>query len=183
LAFARHSPPSTPEHLRPVLEQIAERQRPGDALWVYYGAGQAYSYYSKSISLRADVQVATCDRADPRDLLRQVDVERGRARVWILLAHGSGPFGFDERGVLLDYLGTIGRRRDRIHAPADDTTPNRAEAALFDLSDSVRLAATTAERFPIGTVPPPQTWTCYGTMSPGGPSKRIEAAILEGRAP
>lgn len=186
VALARHSPPSTPEHLRPVLERIAERQRPGDALWVYYGGGQSHAYYSKSVSLPADVRVATCDRADPRDLLRQVDIERGRPRVWILMAHSSGPFGFDERRMLLDYLETIGRRLDRFHAPADDTTRNRAEAALFDLSDPSRLAATTAERFPIQNVPPPQGWTCYGTMSPLGPTKKAVAAVLGaggGRAP
>jgi len=182
-ALVRHPPPWRPEHLRPVLEHVAERHRPGDALWVYYGEGQAYAYYSKSIPLPADVRVATCDRADPRDLLRQVDVERGRARVWILLAHGSGPFGFDELGMLLAYLETIGRRIEGFHSPAEDETLNRAEADLFDLSDPARLAATTAERFPIKNVPPPQTWTCYGTMSPQGPTKKIEAAVLEARAP
>ncbi len=177
-ALVRQPPPWTPEHLRPVLEHVAERDRPGDKLWVYYGAGQAYEYYSKSIPFSGDVRVATCDRADPRDLLRQVDAERGSSRIWILLAHGSGPFGFDERGMLLNYLGTIGRRLDEFHAPAADLTPNRAEAVLFDLSDPARLAATTAERFPIGNVPPPQTWTCYGTMSPQGSTSKVEAAVL-----
>ncbi|MEP7012590.1 MAG: glycosyltransferase family 39 protein [Acidobacteriota bacterium] len=176
-------PPSwMPEHLRPVLEHVAERHAPGDALWVYYGAGQAYEYYSKSIPWTGDVRVAICDRANPRDLLRQVDAERGRARVWILLAHGSGPFGFDERGMLLNYLGTIGRPLDAFHAPAADLTLNRAEAVLFDLSDPARLASTTAERFPIDRVPPPQTWTCYGTMSPQGSTARVERAVL-GTAP
>jgi hypothetical protein len=181
-ALVRQPPPWRPEHLRPVLKHVAERRQPGDFLWVYYGGGQAYSYYSKSVPFAGDVRIATCDRADPRDLLRQVDVERGRARVWILLAHGSGPFGFDERGMLLDYLGTIGRRLDDFHAPAEEGSLNRAEAVLFDLSDSARLAATTAERFPIENVPPPQTWTCYGTMSPRGPTEKVEAAVLEGRA-
>lgn len=181
-ALVRQPPPWRPEHLRPVLEQVAERHRPGDGVWVYYGAGQAYAFYSKSNPLRGEVQVATCDRADPRDLLRQLDVERGRARVWILFAHGSGPFGFDERGMLLDYLETIGHPLDRFHAPAGDSTRNRAEAALFDLSDPVRLAATTAERFPIQNVPPPQTWTCYGTMSPLGVKEQVKEAVLAGSA-
>lgn len=179
-ALVHQPPPWTPEHLRPVLEHVADRRQPGDALWVYYGGGQAHAYYSKSIPLPADTRVASCDRADPRDLLRQVDVERGRARVWILLAHGSGPFGFDERGMLLAYLATIGRRIEGFHSPAQDETLNRAEAALFDLSDPARLAATSAERFPIKNVPPPQTWTCYGTMSPQGSTRKIEAAVLAG---
>jgi len=170
-AFAHRPPPWTPEHLRPVLERMAERRQPGDALWIYYGAGQAYAYYSKSMAWPGEVRFATCSRADPRDLLRQVDAERGRARVWILMAHGSGPFGFDERGMLIGYLETIGRRLDRFHAPPHDSTRNRAEAALFDLSDPERLAATTAEGFPIAEVPPPQRWTCYGTMSPLEPAK------------
>jgi hypothetical protein len=182
-ALVKQSPAWRPELLRPVLEHVAEHRLPGDALWVYYGGGQAYAYYSKSIPFAGEVRIATCDRADPRDLLRQVDVERGRARVWVLFAHGSGPFGFDERGMLLDYLGTIGRRLDDFHAPAEDASLNRAEAALFDLSDPTRLAAITAERFPIQDVPPPQTWTCYGTMSPQGPAKKVEAAVLEARTP
>lgn len=185
-AFVREPAPWTPEHLRPVLERMEEHRKQGDALWVYYGAGQAYAYYSKSRPWPGNLLYSTCDRADPRDLLRQVDAERGRPRVWILMAHASGPFDFDERGMLLGYLETIGRRLDRFHAPVDDTTRNRAEAALFDLSDPVRLAATTAERFPIGAVPPSQSWTCYGTMSPLGATTKTIAAVLgarEGRAP
>src|SRR6185295_10356751 len=139
------------------------------AAQVYPFAGQAFEYYSKSIPIPGDVRVGTCDRADPRKILRQVDAERGRSRVWILLAHGSGPFGFDERGLLLTYLDTIGRRLDGFHAPAEDVSPNRAEVSLFDLSDPVRLASSAAERFAIRNDHPPQTWTCYGTMSPGGP--------------
>ena len=186
LALVREPPPWTPEHLRPVLRRIEEQRRRDDALWVYYGAGQAYAYYEKSRPWPGDVRIASCDRADPRDLLRQIDVERGRPRVWILMAHGSGPFGFDERGLLLAYLETIGRRLDRFYEPPEDATRNRAEAALFDLSDPVRLAATSAERFPIGTVPPQQSWTCYGTMSPFGATEKTLAAVLGsrgGRAP
>ncbi len=85
--------------------------------------------------------------------------------------------------MLLGYLGTIGRRLDEFHAPVRDASRNRAEAALFDLSDPDRLAAATAETFPIGTVPPPRTWTCYGTMSPRGASAKVEAAVLERREP
>ncbi len=179
-ALLDQPPPWTPEHLRPVMQQIRARWRPGDVLWVYYGAGQAFDYYAREIPLAGEVRLATCDRADPRDLLRQVDAERGRSRVWILMAHGSGPFGFDERGMLLAYLETIGRRLDRFHAPPGDETPNRAEAALFDLSDPARLAATTAERFPLGDIPAPRTWTCYGTMSPGGPAARVMTALPGG---
>ncbi len=178
VALARDLPPWTPEHLRPVMLHVAARARPGDSLWVYYGAGQAFEWYSKSIPFHGRIERSTCDRAEPRALLREVDVARGRPRVWILMAHGSGPFGFDERGMLLGYLGAIGRRLDSFHAPPGDRTGNRAEIALFDLSDPARLASTSVDLYPIGAVPPQKTWTCFGTMSPYGPDPRVVEEVL-----
>lgn len=151
-------------------------------MWVYYATGQAFEYYSKLIPINGDVRVGDCDRTDPREYLRQVDVERGRARVWVLMAHGSGPFGFDERQMLVAYLDSIGRRVDEFHAPPEDSTPNRAAVFLFDLSDTGRLAASSAELFAIQNKYPPQTWTCYGTMSPFGPSDRVVADVMSGNA-
>jgi hypothetical protein len=178
LTFLKQPLPRRPEHLRPVMRYVSDHWKAGDALWVYYAAGQAFEYYSKKTPLNGDVRVGECDRTDPREYLRQVDAERGRARVWILMAHGSGPFGFDERQMLIAYLDSIGRRVDEFHAPPEDSTPNRAEVFLFDLSDTVRLGASSAERFAIQNKYPAQTWTCYGTMSPLGPKDRVVADVM-----
>jgi hypothetical protein len=171
-------PPHRPEHLRPVMRYLSDHWKSGDALWVYYGAGQAFEYYSKLIPIQGDVRVGDCNRTDPREYLRQVDVERGHARLWVLMAHNSGEFRFDERKMLIAYLDTIGRRVDEFHAPPEDTTRNRAEVFLFDLSDPGKLAQSSTEQFGIQNNYPPMTWACYGTMSPHGPSRRVIEAVM-----
>jgi Dolichyl-phosphate-mannose-protein mannosyltransferase len=81
IACTRQLPPKRPEHLRPVMQYVAGHWRAGDSLWVYYGAGQAFEYYNRMIGIAGDVRVGECNRGDPREYLRQVDSERGRARV------------------------------------------------------------------------------------------------------
>lgn len=85
--------------------------------------------------------------------------------------------------MLVAYLDSIGRRVDEFHAPPEDSTPNRAAVFLFDLSDTGRLAASSVEGFAIQNTYPAQTWTCYGTMSPFGPSDRVVADVMSGNAP
>jgi hypothetical protein len=159
-------PPRRPEHLRPVLQYVAERWRQGDALWVYYGAGQVFEYYRRLIPISGAVQLGDCNREDPREYLRQVDVERGRSRVWMLFAHGSGPFRFDERRLLLAYLDTIGKRLDAFRAPPEDTSALVAAVFLYDLSNDQKLASARAATFPITEKYTPTRWTCYGVQSP-----------------
>jgi len=172
-------PPRMPEHFRPVMQSIADHERPGDAVWVYYSGGGAFEYYAQRIPIGSEVTRGDCNRSDPRAYLRQVDVVRGRSRVWIVMAHASGPYIFDERGLILRYLDSIGRRLDE-HVPAGDTTRNRAAAYLYDLSDPARLAFITAEQFPIdSSAYPPQEWSCYATMSPFGVSDRVIRAVLD----
>jgi len=95
------------------------------------------------------------------------------------MAHGSGAFRFDERKLLIDYLDTIGRRIADFHAPRGDFSPNRAEVFLYDLSDVEKLAASSAEHFYVPNTYSPQTWTCYGTMSPLGPREHVVAAVMD----
>jgi hypothetical protein len=176
--FLQQPLPIAPEHLRPVMQYVAANWKKGDAVWVYYGAGPAFQYYIRRIPLAGDIRVGDCNRTDPREYLRQVDVERGRPRVWVLMAHGSGAFRFDERKLLTDYLDTIGIRLDDFHAPAEDNSPRRAEVFLYDLSKVEKLESSSADRFEIRNPYPPQMWTCYGTMSSLGPNERVEAAVM-----
>ena len=99
--------------------------------------------------------------------------------MWVLMSHGSGAFSFDERQLLTAYLDTIGRRLGEFHPLTDDASPNQAAVFLYDLSDPERLASTSAEQFTIrdGDLPE-ETWTCYGTMSPLGPSERVVKAVM-----
>lgn len=181
--LAQQPPPRAPEHIRPVIQYISGNWKPGDALWVYYGAGQAFLYYARLIPLDGDIQIGDCNRTDPRDYLRQVDIERGKPRVWVLMAHRSGAFRFDERRLITSYLDTIGERLDQFHAPEADNSSNRAEVILYDLSNAERLASSSADRFEVQNGYPPQTWTCYGTMSPLGRNERVVADVMGVLAP
>ena len=176
--FLQEPPPRTPEHLRPVMQYVSDNWKVGDALWVYYGAGQAFHYYVRRWPIKGDIRIGDCDRTDPRNYLRQVDVERGRPRVWVLMSHDSGAFRFDERKLLTDYLDTIGRRIGEFHAPAGDNSSGRAAVFLYDLSSLEKLASSSADRFEVRNNYPPQTWTCYGTMSSLGPDERVVAAVM-----
>jgi len=160
--LARLLPPRPIEELRPVMRYVADNWKTGDALWVYYGAGQAFEYYRKLIPIDGDVHVGGCSRKDPRDLLRELDAGRGHARMWILMSHDYG----SERRLIVKYLGKIGTRLDGFHAPASDVSPDRAEAILYDLSIDTKLRSTTAERFTIPPGYPAAPRSCYGTMSP-----------------
>jgi hypothetical protein len=182
LAFATISqelPPYRPEHIRPVLQYLENHWKRGDALWIYYGAGQTFQYYRKLIPIEGNIYFGECNRAKPRSYLRQLDVVRGRSRVWILLAHGSGRFRFDERKLITDYLNTIGTQLDRFYAPLEDTSTNRAEVFLYDLSDTQKLAKSSAGRYKIDNPFPPVLWACYSTMSPLGPSKQVLDALMQ----
>jgi hypothetical protein len=164
VSIVQQHPPRLPEHLRPILERIAAKEQPGDAVWIYYGAGPAFDYYRRRIPIHAESTVGDCDRVDPRHYLQQIDAERGRRRVWVVAAHGGGPFHYDERGLLTRYLDAIGERLDHFK-PVDDNEASSAELSLYDLSSSTKLAAATAATFPVVGQVAPMAWTCYGVMT------------------
>jgi hypothetical protein len=151
LATATALPPYRPQHTRPLIEHIAARMQPGDAVYVYYGAGQAFRYYERRgvIALsRDDLVMGRCEAGSPRDYLRAVDRLRGRSGVWMLVstAEPTGP-----AALIHGYLSRIGRLRASLVVPATPGYPIEAAALyLFDLSDPARLAAASAEMFPVG---------------------------------
>jgi hypothetical protein len=169
-------PPRRPEHLRPVVDYIADHQQPGDAVWVYYGAGQGFALYRRRVTLTADVTFGDCDRIDPRHYLAQIDVERGRSRVWVVAAHGSAAFRYDERGLLIRYLDTIGQRRDYF-TPPNDSAAGPAAVWLYDLSSASKLNAASADRFPVAGQFTPIGWNCYGVMT-ARPDRQPAALVM-----
>jgi hypothetical protein len=82
---------------------------------------------------------------DPRGFLRDLDRFRGRARVWIILA-GSGSAAVN---LLLDYANSMGARHEglRLRSTVPGYLP--IEVVRYDFSDSLRLAASSADAFPI----------------------------------
>ncbi|MEP6995195.1 MAG: hypothetical protein ABI968_11785 [Acidobacteriota bacterium] len=133
-AFLETPPPYRIEDHKSVLAFFREYRKPGAA---EYGLGPN------------DYQLGGCWRDDRRAYLRDVDRYRGLSRVW-LIAGGVPPF-HQARSSIESYLAAIGVRREGITIPSEKPL-DPVSADLFDLSDPARLAAASADTFPL---PPP----------------------------
>ena len=140
--------PSYPEQPMPeVLAYIKARRQPQDAVYVYHGAWHGVRYYGARYDL--PVQAAVPGRCgDQRIILSDLEQFRGRTRVWVIISHVVG--ALKQRETILGYLDTIGIRRDSI-VTLDRARRPSSSAYLYDLSDSVRLRAASAETY---TLPP-----------------------------
>lgn len=156
--------PQPSEELRAVVQYVHAHRRPGDAIWVYYGAGQAFAYYDRLFPLPG-ATISACDRGAPASQLEQVDALRGRPRAWIVVAHAYPLGAINERALLVSYLDRIGERLATF--PPDfrnDADRSTAAAFLYRLDDPDRLAAATAGAFPVPAAGG-AAWTCYGSMA------------------
>lgn len=161
----RHPPPYAPEPLKPVLEAVRAAWRPGDRLYVYYGAEKAFVYYARRYGFAPSAYVlGRCARDDARAYLRELDAFRGTPRLWVLLTHAAPEL--EEDTAILGYLDRIAVRRATVQpggVPGRRST-DVARAALYDLSDPARLGAATAETFPLpprAASGPAEAWRCH----------------------
>jgi hypothetical protein len=159
-AIARNLPPFYLEHLRPAAEYVRSHWQPGDALYVYYGAGQAFRYYAPRVGLADSGYVlGGCARGEPVKYLRELDTFRGRRRVWSLFTHATANGA--ELTLLRDYLDRAGPRLAAFErSAAGEHAGMGAYAYLHDLG---------AAGPPEILVPPAvDLWpmACYGTMTP-----------------
>jgi Dolichyl-phosphate-mannose-protein mannosyltransferase len=161
-ALATALPPFWLQHLRPVVEYMIARREPEDAVYVFFGAGQAFRYYAQRYGLTMDnTVVGSCSIERPRQYLHQIDQLRGKPRVWILLTHDRG----EGKAVIVDYLDHVGRRLEAVEVPGSSGRPvEGASGYLYDLSDSKRFTAVSASTFSIAgeTIGPSSRWDCYG---------------------
>ena len=136
--------PSYPEQPMPeVLAYIQARRQPQDAVYVYHGAWHAVGYYGARYGLALQAVVpGRC--GDQRTMLTDLEQFRGRSRLWVIISHVVGPL--KPRETILGYLDTIGIRRDSIVTLDRARTPS-SSAYLYDLSDTVRLRAVSAETY------------------------------------
>ncbi len=165
-ALAANPPVYRPEETKPMLAYVEARRRPGDAIYAYYAAGQALSFYGPRYGLRAGDYVTGRCAGDPRDDLAELDRFRGRPRVWVLFSHERPNLA--DPALLLGYLDRIGVRREAAAFSAhflDD--PPTVHAYLYDLSDRRRLASTTVQGFlPAGRDRrPADPFACAGPQS------------------
>lgn len=146
--LAATPPPHYTEPFKPLMSYLRERRQPGDAVYVYYGAALAVTFYAPLYDLRrAEYAVGGCHRGDSRLYLRELDTLRGRPRVWVLLTH-AGP-ALSEREDILAYLDAIGVRREGLYVAPHGIGRNLlpAEAYLYDLSIGEKLDDATADTF------------------------------------
>ncbi|MGH9441965.1 MAG: hypothetical protein ACRD16_06795, partial [Thermoanaerobaculia bacterium] len=145
--FARH-PIVDPEPTRPLVEELARRQEPSDAVYVYYGARQAFSFYGPRAGLpMGSVVLGGCHRLHPAEYLAELDPLLGHSRAWILIAHDLRPL--NERALLVDYLRRVGHELSSYQAPGSIRGRNPA-LFLFDLS----RPASAEDRAAASFVPP-----------------------------
>jgi hypothetical protein len=164
-AVATALPPYWLQHLRPIIERVSATSTPTDAIYVYYGAGQAFHYYAGRYRLPNDhVIMGTCSIGTPRAYLRDLDQLRGQPRVWILLTHDTR--GGKETKLIVDYLDRIGRRLDEVVVPGTGRRAiEEASGFLYDLSAPRKLAAASSATFPVPADPNTTSWPqCHGVM-------------------
>lgn len=146
LAIVSDPPVRLREETRPLLARLAASRRPGDAVYVYYAARRAFAFYAPRTGIDpAAAVLGGCHRGNPRGYLRELDALRSRPRVWIFFAHSVPALA--EQPLIRGYLGRIGRRRQAFESPG-------AALELYDLSDPARLAAGSAETFPVSAPDP-----------------------------
>ncbi|MGH7635048.1 MAG: hypothetical protein ACRENC_15030, partial [Gemmatimonadaceae bacterium] len=116
------------EELRPVAEYVAQHRKPGDTIYVYYGAAQAFRYYAPRVGIPdSALTVGACARTDWRGYTAQLDSLRGRERVWLVLSHPFLRGGIREDSLFSTYLAHIGRR-------VEGVATYGALGELYDLS-------------------------------------------------
>lgn|GEM_PF-2947103 len=77
---------SKPEHVRPVLEYVSERKQPGDAVFVYYAADDAFEFYWRDATVPVLVQPRS-DRGHVERFTERFDrFIADHGRVWLVFA-------------------------------------------------------------------------------------------------
>jgi hypothetical protein len=105
------------EELAPVLQAVAQQWRPGDQLWIYYGALPAFHYYGPRTKTDGLPRVeGVCAPLDPPAYTRDLDRLRPSTGLWVVFSHVNRPHGWGEDAYILAHLDGIGTRTARVEA-------------------------------------------------------------------
>jgi hypothetical protein len=107
------------EHIRPSMGFLQETWRPGDEMYVSYGAVPAFKYYAPMYGLTEVPYISNTwdDYKNPENLLRQLEQLKGKPRVWILMSHVYEQGDFNEKDFILKYLNQIGEKKREFRVP------------------------------------------------------------------
>lgn len=115
------------EELRPVLEYVQRKRKPGESVYVYYGAKSAFQYYSSRMDFdTSEVTYGEKSRADWTGYLEQIRHLEGR--VWIIESHICTWNGVHEGKLLQDYMNLHGKMLEHYPKPG-------AAAYLYEFPD------------------------------------------------
>jgi hypothetical protein len=144
----KEPPPYRVEEVKPLLAYLQSARRPGDAIYLYYGAWQAVQFYGGRYGLDGQHYLSgDCHRGYPRRYLEELDRFRGHSRVWLVLVHAVPQYR--ERDDIVAYLDALGARLDYRAEKSRyfQRSPEPAELILYDLSDAERLRRVSAATF------------------------------------
>ena len=167
-ALVEAPPPYEIEHHRTVLGYLHTHRRPGDVVYVFPLSRIGALFYGPRFGLKAgDWITGACDRNETRTYIRDVDRYRGTSRLWVV-SSGARPYRA-ARAAVRGYLSTIGVKRDSLELSS--LSWNSSGIDLYDLSDTTRLRASSAEAFPVPPMPTDPRPGCrpWARPSPIGP--------------
>ena len=127
------------DEVRPVLEAVARRLEPGDAVYLYHGAEPAYRYYAPRLGLRAERLLLAQGTPGSCADAPLLPLASGARRIWVVFGHRFSTAPPDEERVVLSHLDPLG-------TPLGAIRRHGASAHLYDVSAP-----------PVATAPPPRT--------------------------
>ncbi len=120
--------PPRQEEVRDVMNELKARHRPGDTIYVYYGAEPATRFYAARLELEGlPYDYGTRARSRPSTYLQEIEDHLGEQRAWFVFAHDHfGDVG-NERQYILEALNCVGQQQLEVRRPG-------AHLYLYDLS-------------------------------------------------
>jgi len=119
--------PPRGEDIKPLMVYLDQQRRPGDAIYVYYGALPAFEYYAPFYGIGAGQFVPGNDnRTDPNQYRIDLGGLAGQPRVWIVFSHICPTCRVNEEAEYVADLDQMGLRLAEVRAEA-------ASAYLYDL--------------------------------------------------
>lgn len=101
--------PRAPEELRPVLEYLLKNSKEQDAIYIYYGAANAFRYYQTRFSdFPANCILGIESRNDWTGYYRDIEKLKGNNRVWFIFSHIATHLGVNEEKLFVTYLNLFG---------------------------------------------------------------------------
>lgn len=119
------------EEIKPLMKELATRRRPGDRIYVYYGAVPAFEFYAPQYGIALDEFLRGESHRWQHDLyLSEIDRDLGAGRTWFVFSHNCNRcrprVKVNEQLFILNHLERRGRLLEEVGGPG-------TSAYLFEL--------------------------------------------------